>query len=142
MSFKVNNQLPPDRCTICHQADLFDPQKEYCQRCADLAIPPPIPAPAPLNEPYSQSFINRLVASSLIIATTATGIIAGGATAYMLVDVSASIVNLFLKDSFLVIITVHLANISAFIGIVFGALLGSKFGIRLSKGYITSRQNP
>jgi hypothetical protein len=33
---KVKNELLPQRCEICHQADCFDPIKNYCSRCGDI----------------------------------------------------------------------------------------------------------
>jgi hypothetical protein len=30
---KIKSELLPKRCEICHQADYFDPQTNYCSRC-------------------------------------------------------------------------------------------------------------
>lgn len=35
-AFRVNQELLPKRCEICHQADLFDRKKNFCQRCAKI----------------------------------------------------------------------------------------------------------
>ncbi len=29
----VKNESPPERCEICHQSDIFDPEANFCQRC-------------------------------------------------------------------------------------------------------------
>lgn len=31
-------ERPPTRCEICHQSDLFDPQKNLCFRCKDICM--------------------------------------------------------------------------------------------------------
>ncbi|MFY9225910.1 MAG: hypothetical protein WAQ98_24745 [Blastocatellia bacterium] len=36
MSIAVKNQTLPTRCEICHQADYFDPNHNYCQRCSEM----------------------------------------------------------------------------------------------------------
>lgn len=33
MNFLVKEHLLPQRCEICHQSDVFDKQKNYCNRC-------------------------------------------------------------------------------------------------------------
>jgi hypothetical protein len=35
----VRKESKPTRCEICHQADLFDPITNICQRCENLALP-------------------------------------------------------------------------------------------------------
>lgn len=37
-AFKVNQELLPKRCEICHQADLFDGQRNFCKRCAQVPV--------------------------------------------------------------------------------------------------------
>jgi LytS/YehU family sensor histidine kinase len=34
---KVKAELLPQRCEICHQADLFDATRNYCSRCANIS---------------------------------------------------------------------------------------------------------
>jgi hypothetical protein len=35
---QIKTQLPPERCEVCHQSDLFYPQRNYCTRCSEIAI--------------------------------------------------------------------------------------------------------
>jgi hypothetical protein len=37
----IKGSSPPTRCEVCHQSDLFDPQTNFCQRCAGLTLPAP-----------------------------------------------------------------------------------------------------
>lgn len=32
---KLKTETPPTRCEVCHQSDMFDPEKNYCARCKD-----------------------------------------------------------------------------------------------------------
>jgi hypothetical protein len=42
---KIKAQSLPGRCEVCHQADFFDAEKNYCARCANLNIVvPPVTA--------------------------------------------------------------------------------------------------
>lgn len=34
MDLRVKAESLPERCEICHQSDLFDPQTNYCHRCS------------------------------------------------------------------------------------------------------------
>jgi len=38
MKLKVKTESLPVRCETCHQADLFDPLKNYCSRCSGINI--------------------------------------------------------------------------------------------------------
>src|SRR5262249_15031997 len=33
---QIKTESLPERCEICHKADRFDAQRNYCSRCADL----------------------------------------------------------------------------------------------------------
>ena len=33
---KIRNESLPERCEVCHQADLFEPESGICRRCKDL----------------------------------------------------------------------------------------------------------
>jgi hypothetical protein len=46
---QIKTESLPERCEICHQIDLFDAQRNYCSRCADV--------PTLINE----SSISRIV---------------------------------------------------------------------------------
>lgn len=35
-AIKIKEEYLPERCEVCHQADLFDAQNNYCARCATL----------------------------------------------------------------------------------------------------------
>lgn len=35
---KINSEFLPDRCEICHQADVFDPVNNCCSRCEKIEI--------------------------------------------------------------------------------------------------------
>lgn len=34
----IKAELLPKRCEICHQSDCFDPQNNYCSRCASFNV--------------------------------------------------------------------------------------------------------
>lgn len=72
--FKVKTELPASRCEICHQSDLFDPEKGYCLRCKNIVInkePKPLIAS---KKPKQQEILNKklhtpLGVSSFLITT-------------------------------------------------------------------------
>jgi hypothetical protein len=37
-SIRIKSESRPSRCDICHQTDLFDAIRNYCQRCAQLKL--------------------------------------------------------------------------------------------------------
>lgn len=37
---KVKTESLPERCEICHQSDLFDPQRNQCSRCSGIDVKP------------------------------------------------------------------------------------------------------
>ncbi len=51
--FEIKQELLPTRCEVCHQADLFDPKTEICQRCQGtfparwVIVSPPRLSPLP-----------------------------------------------------------------------------------------------
>ncbi len=44
-TFEVKAESLPERCEICHQADLFDRETGYCARCSPLATQAAAPPP-------------------------------------------------------------------------------------------------
>src|SRR5215467_2525260 len=38
MNLVIKTQSLPERCEICHQSDLFDPERNYCSRCSDVKV--------------------------------------------------------------------------------------------------------
>ncbi len=35
---KIKTESLPERCEICHQSDLFDPEANLCSRCSDIVM--------------------------------------------------------------------------------------------------------
>jgi hypothetical protein len=40
-SIKMKTESLPQRCEVCHQTDMFDPQTNHCERCQDIPIAKP-----------------------------------------------------------------------------------------------------
>jgi hypothetical protein len=36
--FQIKTETRPERCEICHQSDCFDPDRNYCSRCAGVPV--------------------------------------------------------------------------------------------------------
>jgi hypothetical protein len=37
-SLKINSISAQERCDVCHQSDMFDPETKYCSRCQQIAL--------------------------------------------------------------------------------------------------------
>lgn len=61
---KVKTEFLPERCDICHQADLFDPQTNICMRCKDTKIS------IPQNDRAIFSSLKNYIPPSLPLAST------------------------------------------------------------------------
>jgi|SRR6185369_2436773 len=38
---QIKSESLPERCEVCHQTDCFDPEKNYCTRCAGVSVTVP-----------------------------------------------------------------------------------------------------
>lgn len=64
-NFKITKHEAPERCEICHQADMFDRQLNICHRCSSL----PIPVEELANPVYVISPSTRATLVAAILAT-------------------------------------------------------------------------
>ena len=140
MLFKVNNQLPPNRCTICHQADLFDPNNDYCQRCADLEIPRS-------TTPTLLRRRSTIVEATIICAAIISSTTAITAVTYTLADITCLIAGFFIKGIYQTSFWgMPLGDLLKFLavcpGLFLGAIIGVQLGQKLSRNCLIQRQHP
>lgn len=71
-AIKIKNVSVQERCDVCHQSDMFDPETKFCARCQHIALVKAIETPkvnaAPLPE-----FLARRLSSNVAIRCSNCG---------------------------------------------------------------------
>ncbi len=109
-SIKVKAESLPARCEVCHQSDLFDPKRNYCQRCAGITLPTlPVsrlstPNTTSLTAPEARRTSTTAFRSPLFIAWLVWLLICNFGYFFSLISNIFILVWPFLKTSLLVLI--------------------------------------